>query len=75
MKKIGAIFMLGVGILLGALLLNIGANMLGVTRWYEFIRESQPADSISYIWLFLLYPLLLGVIAYSLGVILKVWER
>lgn len=58
------IFLLGFAILIGALVLNIIAHRLGILTWYDFINAPGKANIVSYIWLFILYPLSLGAIAY-----------
>ncbi len=62
--KILYIFLLGIGILLGAILLNRIANFFGFITWYEFFKNPSKINFISYIWLFIFYPLGLGLIAY-----------
>lgn len=57
-------FLLGIGILLGAIILNSIATKLGVMTWYTFVQKPSDATLFSYIWLFMLYPLGLGTIAY-----------
>lgn len=58
------IFLSGAGILIGALLLNFLASALGLMSWYDFVKGSREAGLWSYLWLFLLYPLGLGLSAY-----------
>jgi len=62
--KILYIFLLGIGILLGAIILNLIASIIGLTTWYDFLKNPGKANIISYVWLFVFYPLGLGVIAY-----------
>jgi len=69
--KIILIFALGVGILIGAIALNIIASRIGLTSWYEFLLGQEKTSLFSYIWLFLIYPLGLGAVAYTLFKILN----
>ena len=62
--KIIYIFLVGIIILLGAIILNALAPRLGLLTWYEFLKNPSQADTLSYLWLFILYPLGLGMIAY-----------
>lgn len=64
--KILFIFLLGVGILVGAIILNYLASLLGITTWYEFLKDPKKASILSYIWLFVIYPLGLGLIGYGM---------
>ena len=70
--KLLLIFLLGIGILVGAILLNVISSSLHVTNWYEFVTKRPAMNTISYIWLFILYPLGLGVIAYALMKVLNI---
>lgn len=69
--NIAYIFFLGIGILIGALILNLIATKIGLMTWYEFIQNSSDATLLSYIWLFVLYPFGLGAIAYGMLRLLK----
>lgn len=62
--KILLIFILGIGILIGAIVLNVIASRFGIMSWFEFFKAPGQAGALSYIWLFILYPLGLGVVAY-----------
>jgi len=62
--KLLSIFLLGLGILVGALILNSVASKVGLISWFEFVKSPGSANVASYIWLFVLYPLSLGVVAY-----------
>lgn len=64
MLKIILVFLLGLIILLGAIILNIFASKVGLIGWYEFLKNPGNTDIPSYLWLFIAYPLALGVIAY-----------
>lgn len=67
------IWLVGFAILGGAIILNICAQALGITTWYGLIAhitqsslfEAIKKESlISLLFLFLVYPLLLGIICY-----------
>lgn len=60
------IFILGCGVLLGAIVLNVVAAQFSLTSWYEFVKKPSGTSLVSYIWLFLIYPLGLGLVAYFL---------
>lgn len=64
--KILFIFLLGIGILVGAIVLNYLASLLGLISWYEFLKDPKKAEFFSYIWLFIIYPLSLGLIGYGM---------
>lgn len=58
------IFFLGIIILFGAILLNALAHRAGLLSWYDFLKNPSNTSFASYVWLFFLYPLGLGGIAY-----------
>lgn len=60
------IFLLGLIILISAIALNFIVSKLGITGWYEFLLNygKQDISILSYLWLFLVYPLALGLTAY-----------
>lgn len=70
--KIINIFLLGFGLLIGAILLNYLASLLGFLSWFEFLKDPKKADYLSYLWLFILYPLGLGIIAYIMVKMLNI---
>ena len=57
------IFLLGIIILAGAIVINILAHLVGMHTWYDFLTKQQMIW-YDYIFLFIVYPLLLGVIGY-----------
>lgn len=65
------IFLLGLAILVGAIILNILAHRAGVLTWYDFVADPGKANLASYLWLFILYPLALGTIAYFVARLLN----
>lgn len=61
------IYFIGIIILLSAIIFNIIANSLGVKTWYDFlngIAQKTPFKSLinfwDALWLFFIYPFLLG---------------
>jgi len=67
-------YFIGVIILISAILANIIASKLGLKTWYDFLNsiENSSLKLMDYIWLFGIYPLILGLSA-KLGII--VWEK
>jgi hypothetical protein len=65
--KILLIFLFGIGILIGAIILNIIASKLNLTSWFDFIKSPKDTSFTSYIWLFIVYPFGLGLIAFLLN--------
>lgn len=65
------IFIAGLIILLGALLLNVIANQLSLTTWYDFLKDPKKAGGVSLMWLFLIYPFGLGLLALLAARLLK----
>ena len=65
------IFVIGVGILIGAIVLNLVADKLGLASWYQFLQKPAGTSIASYLWLFVVYPLGLGVLAYYLTQLIK----
>ena len=55
-------YALGLGTLLGAICINLVADLLGLTNWYDFLSNPQ-LDVLTITWLFIGYPLALGMIA------------
>jgi hypothetical protein len=72
MKRIIIIFITGILILSGAIIMNLMANLIGLVTWYDFllnlnsikINNISINDFFSLIYLFLVYPFTLGLIAY-----------
>jgi len=65
------IFVIGFGILIGAVVLNTIATKLSLTTWYDFLQSPKTIKPISYVWLFVVYPGLLGLIAFLLQKVLN----
>lgn len=57
------IFLMGFIILVGAILLNGIASMLGLQTWYSFLEE-KTISVLDGFWLFVIYPLALGALGY-----------
>ncbi len=66
-SKIILIYCLGLSLVLGAIILNYLAGYLGLTTWYNFLNQSTKTDLTSYLWLFILYPICLGLLSYFLS--------
>jgi len=65
------LYIIGISILLVAIISNFIVSKLGVASWYDFLEnitknEPNNLSLIDYLWLFLLYPLCLGL-GYLLG--------
>ena len=68
------LYIIGFSILIGAIVLNVIIQKLGIMGWYEFLGKLQEQGkavfstmrAIDYLWLFLGYPFLLGM-SYLLG--------
>jgi len=54
-------YALGLGILLGAICINLVADLLGLSNWYDFLSNPQ-LNVLTITWLFIGYPLGLGTI-------------
>ncbi len=57
-------FVTGFGILAVALLLNVVAGLLHISTWYDLVKQPAHTSVASYVWLFIVYPFLLGLTAY-----------
>lgn len=76
------LFIIGWVILITAILVNGIIGKLGVTGWYDFIqmlaekgiKTFTTLRFIDYLWLFILYPALLGI-AYKSGEIIIEWLK
>ena len=65
------IYIIGITILLVAIIANGVAKYLGFLTWYDFIESFSEQSSknfsiLNYLWLFIIYPLILGL-GYLLG--------
>ena len=58
-------FIAGYFVLIAAIILNKTAARLGISTWYDFIGNPSETSLFSYLWLFVLYPLFLGLPAYA----------
>ena len=58
------IFFAGIVMLVGAILLNWLASILSLPTWYDLLQSKSKLGNYAIIWLFLLYPLSLGGLAY-----------
>lgn len=79
MNQIMQIFILGLGILVTAMILNFLASFLGFATWYDFfinLEKQGVKETIKNIWgslpfLILIYPFILGLVSYYLFKFLK----
>jgi hypothetical protein len=69
------IFLIGIGVLVGALILNAVATKLGLATWYDFLKQPDGTSGMSYVWLFLIYPMGLGATVYGMMRILKIFMQ
>ena len=65
------IYIIGITVLLVAILANGVAKNFGILTWYDFIKSFSEESSknfsiLNYLWLFIIYPFLLGL-GYLLG--------
>ena len=65
------IFIIGIAILVTAIVLNIIAKLLNVSTWYDFIQNKTINNPIEIIWLFIIYPFVLGLVAYAINKVLS----
>lgn len=72
-KEALAIYGIGIGILIGAIIINIAATSLEITPWNKLFTQAndeglsktfKELSFVSWIFLFIIYPLLLGLIAF-----------
>lgn len=72
MKEILIIFIIGFAILIGAIIVNLLAGALGIATWYELliavnekgIKEFFRQEFVSSLYLYIIYPLILGLLGY-----------
>lgn len=57
------IYFSGLIILFGAMAINATAKFFRLPTWYDFLAEPK-INIISFTWLFIVYPLLLGVLVF-----------
>jgi len=71
-RSFTSIYLAGLAVLIGAILLNVLAGRLGLSTWYAFLTAaaSDPLGAVSglragdWLFLFVIYPGLLGACAY-----------
>ena len=56
------IYFAGLIVLVGAIAVNALAKLLKLPSWYDFLSNPK-VSAVSLLWLFIIYPLLLGLIA------------
>lgn len=68
-----SIFLIGIIILIGAIIVNVIASILGLETWFSFINlikneglkgAFKEITLISSIYLFLIYPFILGILGW-----------
>jgi hypothetical protein len=65
MKNLIMIILYGYVVLVAAILANLLANFFGLISWYDFLQKNYESLSLaSIIWLFIFYPLVLGLAVY-----------
>lgn len=57
------VFLIGWAVLVAAIILNALASLLGLNSWYHLL-DGKLVSFFDIIWLFLLYPALLGLSAF-----------
>jgi hypothetical protein len=62
--KILMLLIVGLAILIVAIGLNFIANKAGLLTWYDFLNRPKEVRWYDMLWLFAVYPLLLGAVAY-----------
>ncbi len=60
------IYLVGLAVLATAIILNIVAKMLNISTWYDFLQNKSIKNVIDVIWLFIIYPAALGLVAFVL---------
>jgi hypothetical protein len=61
------IFIIGLSILVTAILLNIIAKLFNVSTWYDFLQNKTINNPLELVWLFIMYPFILGLVAYLIN--------
>lgn len=65
------IYVIGISILIVAIIANFFAKIIGISTWYDFLNSFTDTTTsnfkfIDYLWLFFIYPIILGL-GYFLG--------
>ena len=65
------IYVIGISILIVAIIANFIAKIIGISTWYDFLNSFTDSTTsnfklIDYLWLFFIYPIILGL-GYFLG--------
>ena len=65
------IYVIGITILIVAIIANFFAKIIGISTWYDFLNSFTDTTTsnfkfIDYLWLFFIYPIILGL-GYFLG--------
>ena len=64
-------YIIGISVLLAAIVLNSIAIRLKIRTWYSFLNKPSKLKVIDYLFLFIVYPLTLGLISYGILLLLK----
>jgi len=65
------IYVIGLSILIVAIIANFFAKIIGISTWYDFLNSFTDSTTsnfklVDYLWLFFIYPVILGL-GYFLG--------
>ena len=65
------IYVIGLSILFVAIIANFFAKIIGISTWYDFLNSFTDSTTsnfklVDYLWLFFIYPFILGL-GYFLG--------
>ena len=65
------IYVIGISILIVAIIANFFAKIIGISTWYDFLNSFTDLTAsnfklVDYLWLFFIYPVILGL-GYFLG--------
>ena len=70
------VLVIGLAILITAIILNVLANLMNINTWYAFInnirelglfKALRSTNILSWLFLFIVYPMLLGTVGYFLA--------
>ena len=59
------IYISGLVLLVSAIALNGMASVLGLTSWYDYLKNRKKQAFSSLLWLYIAYPLGLGAVMYA----------
>jgi hypothetical protein len=64
------IYLIGVSFLTGAIAVNLTGSLLKLPSWYEFLADPK-LTPVSFVWLFFVYPFVLGLLFFWLKRFIK----